>query len=140
MKKSLLLWISLFVITGSMLVACSGTASASLTGTWKLVSYGSSTGPTPVEPNTDASLVFDVDGKFNGNVGCNGFGGDYKADGDTITFGPITSTMMACADPIMEQEGTVFNVFTNSATFKVDGNTLTVTSADGESVVVFERK
>jgi heat shock protein HslJ len=140
MKKSLLLWITLFAIAGSILAACSGTASASLTGTWKLISYGSSTNPTPADPNIETSLIFGSDGKLNGNAGCNSFNGDYKVDGSTATFGPIASTMMACADPIMQQEGAVFNVFTNSAAFKIDGSTLTVTSADGNSVVVFERK
>ena len=140
MKKILLLWIAPFVIAGSMLAACSGNASPSLVGDWKLISYGPSTNPAPAEPNVETSLTFGSDGKLNGNMGCNGFNGDYKVDGDTITFGPITSTMMACADPIMQQESTVFIVFSNPATFKIDGNMLTAISADGKSIVVLERK
>ncbi len=140
MKRSLLLCFTLLGIASSILMACSGNASAPIAGNWKLISYGSSTAPTPVDPNAEASLTFRSDGKLNGNVGCNSFNGDYKVYGSTITFGPIASTMMACADPFMQQEGVVFNVFTNSATFKVDGNMLTVTSADGESAVIFEHK
>ena len=140
MKKITQFLLIVFAITASMLTACSGNASTSLVGDWKLVSYGSSTNPTPADPNTDTSLTFGSNGTLNGNVGCNSFSGDYKVNGSTITFGPITSTMMACADPMMEQEGVVFNVFTNSATFNIDGNILTATSADGTSAVVFTNK
>ena len=140
MKKSLLVYLTLFVVAASILAACSGNASTSLAGDWKLVSYGSSSNPTPADANTETSLTFGSDGKFSGNVGCNSFGSDYEVDGNTITFGPITSTLMACADPIMQQEGEVFNVFTKSAAFKIDGDILTVTSVNGEAVVVFERK
>lgn len=140
MKRIPLLWIALFVIAGSVLTACSGIAPASLAGTWKLVSYGSSTSLTPAAANVETSLTFGSDGKLNGNVGCNSFNGDYKVNGNTIVFGPIASTMMACADPIGRQESAVFSVFTNSASYKVDGNMLTVTSLDGNSIAVFAQK
>ena len=139
MKRSILLWITPFLMIGAMLTACSGTASESLTGTWKLSSYGSPANPTPAVKDVETSLTFETDGKLNGTVGCNGFSGDYKVDGDTITFCAIASTMMACADPIAQQEGAAFSVLNNSATFKIDGSTLTITSADGNSAVVFVR-
>ena len=140
MKKMLMFWITLLVIIGSMLTACSGNPSASLVGTWKLVSYGSPASPTPAVPDVDASVIFGSDGAISGNVGCNSFNGNYKVDGETVTFGAIASTLMACADPIAQQEGMVFNVFVNTATFKLDSNTLSIISSDGNSVVVFERK
>jgi len=140
MKKPLLLWIALLVVIGLTLSACVGTASVSLAGTWKLISHGSSTNPTPAEPNVEASLIFGSDGKLNGNMGCNGFGGDYKVDGSSITFGTIASTLMACADPVMRQESAAFNVLANTAAFKLEGNQLTITSFDGNSVMVLERK
>jgi heat shock protein HslJ len=140
MKKSITILVRLLIIAGSMLTACSGNASASLAGTWKLTSYGSPANLTAAAPNVDASVIFGPDGKVTGNVGCNGFSGDYKVDSNKVAFGSIASTLMACADPIAQQEGVVFNVFTNTASFKIDGNTLTVTSADGKSAVVFEKK
>ncbi len=140
MKKPLLLWIALLVVIGAMLSACVGPESVSLAGTWKLISYGSSINPTPAEPNVEASLTFGTNGELNGNMGCNGFGGDYKVDGGSITFGPIASTLMACADPVMQQESAAFNVLANTAAFKLEGNLLTITSADGNSVMVLERK
>jgi heat shock protein HslJ len=88
----------------------------------------------------ETSIEFDSEGRMGGNVGCNGFGGDYTMDGETITFGPIMSTMMFCEGPIGEQEMGTLAVFQGSATFVLDGDTLTITSADGNSVVVLARK
>jgi heat shock protein HslJ len=140
MKKSLLLCTTLFVIAGLTLAACAGNASASVVGDWNLVSYGSPASLTPAAPNVETTVTFGSDGKLSGNVGCNSFSGDYKVDGSTITFSAVISTMMACADPIMQQESAVLSVFANSATFKIDGKTLTITSADGASAVVLESK
>jgi len=80
MKKALLLYTALFVIAGLTLAACAGSASASVVGDWKLVSYGSPTNPTHAVSNVEAAVTFGSDGKLNGNVGCNSFSGDYKID------------------------------------------------------------
>jgi heat shock protein HslJ len=90
MKKIFLLAITLFILT-----ACSGT-SADITGEWKLVSYGDAANPTVAIPNIDTSIKFDSNGQINGNVGCNGFGGNYKISDDKISFDSIMSTMMNC--------------------------------------------
>src|SRR5688500_12306996 len=139
MKKMHLVMITILVISG-LLAACTGGASASVVGDWRLVSYGSPAGPAPAAPDVDTSIVFGADGKVNGNVGCNGFGGDYTVEGNTITFGDIVSTLMFCEGPVGDQETTTLNVFAGSATFVLDGDTLTITSADGSSVVVLARK
>jgi heat shock protein HslJ len=137
MKKNFLALIALVIMVG--FTACSGQSSA-LIGDWKLVSYGSKSSPTPVVSDIDTTVTIGADGKVNGNVGCNSFGGDYKTSGEKISFSQIASTMMACADPLMQQESAVFTVFTDKATFSMDGSTLTITSADGNTVVVLSKK
>src|SRR5687768_3450473 len=116
MKKIHFVMITILVISGTLLAACTGGASTSIIGDWKLVSYGSPTNPTLAAPDVDTSIVFGADGKVSGNVGCNGFGGDYTVDGNTITFGPIVSTLMFCEGPVGDQETTTLNVFVESAT------------------------
>ena len=142
MKKITQFLLVIFAIGIFILTACSGNDNASVSpvGTWKLVSYGSPTNPTPAAPDVDTSIDFASDGTLAGNVGCNGFGGDYKVDGDKIVFGQIMSTLMICEGPVGEQEAITLAVFTESAPFAVDGNTLTITSADGSSVIVLARK
>jgi len=134
MKKLVIGLLALFV-----LAACSG-GSATIVGTWNLVSYGSTSSPAPAAPGVDTSIEFGSDGKLNGNVGCNQFNGDYKVDGDTITFGAVVSTLKFCEGPVGDQEAATLALFNESAAFVIDGDTLTITSADGNSVIVLARK
>jgi heat shock protein HslJ len=135
MKKLYLMMIAIL-----MLAACGNANSASIAGTWSLVSYGLPSSQTPAVPNVDTSIEFSSDGKFTGNVGCNGFGGNYKRDGDKITFSAIMSTLMACQDPIGTQESSVLKSLRDTASFALNGDTLTITSGDGISSVVLARK
>lgn len=48
----------------------------------------------------DKPLTLDFnDGRVSVRNACNGIGGSYTLAGDTLTFGPMMGTMMACADP-----------------------------------------
>jgi len=129
--KKLLL--TLFILSLAI-SACSDQATeepaASLIGSWQLTSYGPVGSPVPAVEDTEAGLTFNGDGTVAGNSGCNGFGGNYTVEGDQVTFSEIVSTLMACEDPRMTQEEAVFKVLTDTATYKIDGNTLTLTNND----------
>jgi heat shock protein HslJ len=142
MEKLRLNLVVLFIVLGMLLGACSANASASgsLTGTWALVSYGDPADLTPAAQDVETSIRFNEEGKLEGNVGCNGFGADYTVDGNTISFGPIISTLMLCEGPVGDQETATLNVFAESAAFTLQGDTLTITSADGSTAVVLARK
>lgn len=141
MKQLSLYSLTMLVLAGILLSACSGGTAASLIGTWKLVSYGSPDNPTPAAADVDTSITFGEDGTISGNAGCNDFGGDYEVDGNKITFGPISSTLMMCADTaIGDQETAVFNTLNETVTYVIDGDVLTITSADGSSAIVLARK
>ena len=134
MKKYLLI---LFVICLAISACSPKPASESIVGTWKLTAYGPADSTASAVADAEASLTFNSDGTVTGNGGCNGLGGDYEVKDDQITFGPIMSTLMACDDPRMAQEGTVSQVLTESASYTLEGDTLTI-SKDG-NVLVFER-
>lgn len=51
----------------------------------------------------EAWIGFEPGGQAGGNAGCNQFGGNYSRDGDDLTFGNLTATMMACVDPARMQ-------------------------------------
>jgi heat shock protein HslJ len=138
MKKIPFLF-AFLVITSLMMSACAG-GTTSLEGEWTLVSYGASFSPVPALPDVEAFLSFGADGQFGGNVGCNGFGAEYKADKSRVTFGAIMSTMMYC-EATTEQESLVLGILNQGElTYQMDGNILTLTSADGDSVIVLARK
>jgi heat shock protein HslJ len=135
MKKLLLT----SVFTLMILTACVGGGSpASVEGAWQLVSYGPASSQVPALPDVETSIEF-KDGQMSGNVGCNGFGGDYELDGDTIKFGPVMSTMMFCEE-IADQESGTLAVFQESATISLNEDLLTITSADGNMSIVLEQK
>ncbi|MFN8402759.1 MAG: META domain-containing protein [Anaerolineales bacterium] len=134
MKKIYMLIVVMF-----LLAACAPAVSPSLEGTWQLVSYGSASSPTPADPSIDTSIVFDAE-KISGNVGCNQFNGSYTLEESKIVFGQFISTKMACIGNASIQESAILSAFIGTATFTLDGDTLTITSADGASVIVLARK
>ena len=128
MKKYLL---TLFVLSLALSACAAGNGgAASLISSWKLTSLGPANSSIPAVPGTEAGITFNNDGTVTGNSGCNGFGGNYKVEGDKITFDQITSTLMACDEPRMTQEEAVHRVLTGTATYKIQGNTLTLTNND----------
>jgi heat shock protein HslJ len=136
MKKIYLIMITMF-----MLAACGGANSNSILGGWELVSYGNASGQTAAASiDFNTFIDFSEDGELTGNVGCNSFGGDYEVNGNQITFGSIISTLMACEDPIGAQEAAVLKTFTDTATYDLKGDTLTITSADSTTSIVLARK
>lgn len=140
MKKTAFLITAILI--GLLIAACTsgGASSASIVGEWELVSYGNPASPTPAHTEVETTIMFNTDGQFGGNVGCNGFGAEYKVNGSEITFDAIISTMMYC-EAIAEQENAVIGALSaNPVTFQLDGDTLSLTSADGASVVVLARK
>ena len=134
MKKLLLL-----ALTVLALAACASTPAPNLSGAWTLVSYGDASNPTNALPGVDTQIEFN-NGQMNGNVGCNGFGGEYEQNGDTLTFGPVMSTLMFC-DATAAQEQGVLGLFIpeETLTLHLDGDTLTITSADGLSAITLVR-
>ena len=142
MKKTSLPLVTIFTLSVLILSACaSGGASSTLPiGEWILVTYGDASSPMPALPDVETIINFHEDGTFGGSVGCNSFGADYKVDGDQITFGSIVSTMMFC-EGISDQESAVLAILTDKTiSFAVNDNQLTLTSEDGNSVVVLARK
>lgn len=141
MKKTSLALVTLFALSVIILFACASSgASGTPKGEWTLVSYGDASDPTPALPDVETSINFNEDGTFGGNVGCNSFGADYKVDGDQITFGSIVSTMMFC-EGISDQESTVLGILTDkTVSFSMNDDQLTLTSEDGNSVIVLARK
>lgn len=141
MKNSPILITTMILVVSLVLAACSTSGqTAGLSGSsWKLVSFGAVDSQTPAVADIDTSLVFDREGQISGNMGCNSFGGKYEVKENTVTFSQVISTMMACAEPQMTQEGTAFKVLNGTATYTLEGDTLQIIDSSGESALRFER-
>lgn len=129
MKKYLLV----FLMTILTLTACAS-QSSTLTGSWKLVAYGPLEAMTPAVSDADANLTFGDDGTVGGNSGCNSLGGEYQVEGNVITFGELTSTLMACDEARTAQESAFTQVLNGDAEFEIEDETLAITK-DGMALV-----
>ncbi|MBM7785241.1 META domain-containing protein [Tenggerimyces flavus] len=77
-----------------------------------------------------AFLVF-ADGKVTGSTGCNRLNGTATISGSEITFGPIATTKMGCADPLMQVEKSVLLALEGTVPFSIDSSALTLNHPKG---------
>jgi heat shock protein HslJ len=111
-----------------------GQPSPLLNMTWYWQSLTTTGGDVTVVPNFNYWLVFNADGTLNAQLDCNSGSGTYTVDGSTLTIGPIATTRMACADP--DSLETAFGqALAQVSTYAVAGNVLTLTLADGSTMV-----
>ena len=112
-----------------------------LAGTdWVLDGY--STGKDAVSPviaGTEITAMFAPDGKVAGSAGCNHYGGSYSLDGGNLSVSSLFSTLMYCGEPegIMEQEGKYLALLANVSSYRVQGDRLTLTDAEGTDLLFF---
>ena len=120
----------------ALLGACASTPSApaAYIGAWRLTSIGD----RPADSPRPASLTIGAAGHANGNGGCNSFGGQYVAHGDTLTFSHMISTMMACAGPNgedeMTQERAMLSILNGPVRASVASDALALTAVDGRTL------
>ena len=105
------------VMTGdTILTGGGGAPEALLIGEWRFEDLGGQgvpDGPT-------ATLRIDGDMRVSGMGGCNRFMGALGLTGETVGFGPIASTQMACPDAAMGLEARVFDALDRTDRFGID--------------------
>jgi heat shock protein HslJ len=88
----------------------------------------------------NATLTFAADGEVSGSGGCNNVMGSYTTtEPDGLSFGPLASTRMACADDVMQIEMEYLAALANVTTYQIEGDRLTLRDASGATQVTFER-
>lgn len=81
-------------------------------------------------------MVLGPDGGVSGNTGCNQMGGGFTVEGDHISFTPMRTTRMYCADAYRtEQE--LLKAFPDVARFAITGDRLELMTRDGVTLAVF---
>ena len=118
------------------LSACSSGSGEALTANLWMLSELNNQAPLP---DTAITAEFGEDGKVSGSSGCNNYNTTYEVSGNKITFGEQgVLTMMACPDPVMEQERVYLETLTAAATFDIADDELTLFDADGNAVARFD--
>ncbi len=105
---------------------------------WKLESYGERGNLQTVIQDTEITIEFkSEENKIAGSGGCNSYFGGYEINKNELTIiPPIGSTMMACPEPIMDQEQEYFKLLETTETFQIQNGKLTI-SCSGNKMLVF---
>ena len=120
---------------------CSGPGStAQLENTyWKLMTLNGTSVESPPGTRELQLVLNSQERRVNGFAGCNRFSGEYKLDGDKITFDKVAGTMMACAGD-MSVERRIHEMIGQVAGWKIAGETLQLTDANGTAIATFESR
>lgn len=82
-------------------------------------------------------IQFSKDNKSHGFLGCNNFAGSYQVDQQALTFSPQASTRKMCSQG-MEQETAMSGVLENTATWNINGESLTLKDKQGKVLATFK--
>lgn len=113
-----------------------GDETLDLTGNWALVSGTTSRGDIELTDADEVTLNVEEDGVANGRSACNTYATEVTVEGDSVTFAPLASTLMACEDRVMVIEASYHEALAAVEAGSRSGDTLTLTGADTE--LVFE--
>lgn len=75
------------------------------------------------------TLEFPENGRVSGNGSCNKFDGTVTITGNSIAFGPLATTKMACSDPVMHQESRFLAALNDAQRFEFTGSSLSIFTA-----------
>jgi len=134
MKRPLLV---ICLIAGVIiLAACASSQGGDLTGkVWALTELGGQ----PILPDTGITANFTSEGALSGSSGCNQYNGAYTVSGSSMTINtPLATTMMACAQPVMDQESAYLKALGEVKTFTIKGDKLTLSGANGNALATYQ--
>jgi heat shock protein HslJ len=132
--------LTLFDISGTKLLIYKQHVPVPITGTWNLFSYNNGKGAIQsVMIGSTTTAVFGSNGKLSGTGGCNQYSAGYTTTAlNGITITQPTSTMMACAEPVMQQETQYFSLLPTAAKFEISGDQLTLFNSAGTKILIFK--
>lgn len=110
-------------------------ADTALSGTrWMLVEVAGAAARGGGSPERSAHIEFDPsEGRASGNSSCNRFSGPYVLSGDSLGFGALISTKMACIDSVLNaQEVAFLGALEQTRRWRMAGDTLVLSGSGGE--------
>jgi len=85
------------------------------------------------------TLEFAADGRVAGNAGCNGYGGEWRLEGERLALSRMVSTMRACAPGPMATERRFLEALARVERFRIAADGVLHLEATGGGVIVARR-
>jgi heat shock protein HslJ/uncharacterized lipoprotein YbaY len=120
------------VLDGGKLAGCGGDPAALLQGQEWVVADVAGRG---VVTGSKATLNFGPDGRVFGRGSCNNFNAAYKLTGEGLAISNAASTMMACAQELMEQEARFLAVLQDVRRFDLTADGALVLETDDRRTI-----
>lgn len=140
--KLLTIFLAVVILLTGLLTlnACQAVNSPIEDYTWILVSRNDAGKSIVPLEGTQITLFFNGKSKvFNGNGGCNDYGGSYKVDGLTlIVEGNLVMTEIACSPAVNDQEIKYVEALKGAETFMMDHGNLVIYC--GKQILTFQRE
>lgn len=109
-------------------------------GRWELVSYQDPENKVTEEilPGTKITAEF-IKGDVSGSAGCNNYFATYTTDRNgSLDISPAGSTLMACPEPILQQEIKYLANLDLVAFYAIEGSILTMLDKNNEIILAYE--
>ena len=92
-----------------------------------------------MEPPQDhnATLAFLKDSKIAGETGCNRFFGEYKSEGNSLSFDKVGSTRMMC--PQMQFETAWLDAIARTGSFEMDQDQMILKDSTGNIIALLKK-
>lgn len=104
-------------LDGGTRSGCGGDPRSLLTGgEWIVESLGGK----PVIDGSSVTILFLEEDRVAGSSSCNRFIGGYKLTGEGLSFHQLGGTMMACEEPLGEQETRFLGLLRDTCRFEID--------------------
>jgi heat shock protein HslJ len=118
-------------VGGRKYSGCGGEPANLLMGEWMVERFAEK----PLVKDSEASLNFQADGQLSGGASCNRFFGQYALSGEGLTVKTGGMSMMACPEPIMDQEQRFLKFLERISRFDIGpGGTLILHAGDQSMV------
>ncbi len=114
-----------------------------LSGTaWNLVEFRADNGSivAPLQ-GTEPLIVFGESGTLTGSAGCNLYSASYRINGSAIAVEPVVATAAYPMNEqeLVQQEKRYRELLVAAASYRVEGDRLTITGQSGREVLAFVR-
>lgn len=123
--------------------SCCGNSQPDLNGVWDITSVSGEQVALADSLSEAAPFIeFNVaESQFHGNTGCNIMNGNYTFAGDSLSFGPAATTMMAGPQELMDLESKVLNAISNAATVNaLESGKIQVLDAEGNVLMELAKR